>query len=122
MLAFLISFWLSTVPLEVLTVPIADPQEIWIDKLATCESNASTTIRILDTNNYYSHGLLMFQMKTWLAYGKKFGATKENIYDGELQRKVAKSMLDAGGQTHWYHCSKRIGNYPVTSSGVHSSK
>lgn len=89
------------------------PQSVWIDKLADCESNGSTTIKILDTNGYYSHGLLMFQMKTWLAYGKPFGATRENIYDGELQRKVAKSMLDDGGQGHWYWCSKRLGDYPL---------
>ena len=113
--------WASPVHASVLTVPIVtaiDYQEIWIDKLSVCESGASTTIKILDTNNYYSYGLLMFQMKTWLSYGKPFGATKENIYDEQLQRKVARSMLDAGGQGHWYHCSNRIGNYPVASSAT----
>ena len=68
----------------------------------------STTIRILDTNGKYSYGLLMFQMKTWLFYGKKFGATRENIYDGELQRKVARKILDDGGWRHWWTCSKAV--------------
>ena len=108
--AFLASFMMGFDP-SVLTIPPEiriDPKEIWIDKLAECESNASSTIRILDVNKKYSHGLLMFQMGTWLSYGKEFGATKENIYDPELQRKVARAMLDDGGQKHWYVCSKKI--------------
>lgn len=124
MLAFLVLFWSAPFNPAVLTVPVAYAQEIdakseWIDALADCESTSSTTIKILDTNGYYSYGLLMFQQSTWLSYGKKFGATKENIFDGELQRKVARSMLDAGGQDHWYNCNKKlelkIGKYPLDS-------
>lgn len=101
-------------------MPPPDPKEIWIDALSKCENvTASTTLRILDTNNKYSHGLFMFQMGTWLHYGKEFGATKENIYDPDLQRIVAREMLDNGGYTHWWNCSKykvipKLGEYPQT--------
>lgn len=114
LLALLIAlYWSPPADASVLTVPMYDAKSEWIERLALCESSASTTIKILDTNGYYSYGLLMFQQKTWLAYGKKFGATKENIFDGDLQREVARSMLDAGGSDHWYHCSRRLGEYPL---------
>ena len=101
---------------SLLTVPVQkmpDEKDLWIEQLAQCESSASSTIRILDTNGKYSHGLLMFQMKTWIDFGKKFGTTKENIYDPDIQRTVARDMLDNGGQGHWWNCSRRIGPYPV---------
>lgn len=104
---------------SVLTVPLeatSTPQELWIEKLHECE-NRNNTPRILDTNGYYSYGYLMFQMGTWLSYGKKFGATRENISSSTLQIKVAKSMLDAGGWRHWYTCAKKVrtvlGDYPT---------
>lgn len=111
---------LLTAPSPVLSplIPIAHAEEnkqtLWIEKLIACESMGSTTIRVLDTNGKYSYGLFQFQLSTWLSYGKEFGATKENIYNGELQRRVAKSMLDAGGWRHWYHCSRRVSSslYP----------
>ena len=102
-----------TVPAEMMVVPI-DPKEVWIDKLIACESGGNEKIKVLDTNGYYSHGLVQFQMKTWLSFGKKFGTTKKNIYDGELQKKVVRAMLDDGGWKHWYQCSKIIGDeYPA---------
>jgi hypothetical protein len=124
MLAAIVSLMMLGIDTSVLTVPIVYAQEIdaksvWIDGLADCESQSSTTIKILDTNGYYSYGLLMFQQKTWLSYGKKFGATKENIFDEELQRIVARSMLDNNGSGHWFNCNKKlelkIGKYPLDS-------
>ena len=88
-----------------------DSKEIWIEALHNCE-NVNNVPRILDTNDKYSYGYLMFQMKTWLKYGKELGATRENIKDNELQKKVARSILDAGGSSHWWNCSKKIGLYP----------
>lgn len=96
-----------------LTIPIPPPdsKSIWIDALAQCESHASTTVKILDTDGYYSYGLLQFHQSTWLKFGKKFGATKENIYDGELQRIVARDMLDNGLRNQWFNCQKSLGTY-----------
>ena len=103
-------------PPGILEIP-PDPKEIWIDALADCESSASSTIKVMDTNGKYSRGMFQFQMGTWLSYGKKFGATTQNIYDADLQREVAKSMLDNGGSGHWYNCSKKVsaklGEYPI---------
>ncbi len=96
-----------------------DAQTLWIQKLGNeCESMGSTTVRVLDTNGKYSYGFLQFQMATWLGYGKQFGATKENIYDAELQKKVARYMLDnpkeTGGWKNWYNCTtQKIGPYPT---------
>lgn len=109
------------IPSPVLAVPITpvvpDPQLEWIEQLGNCESMGSTTVKVLDTNNKYSYGLLQFQMATWLKYGKDFGATKDNIFDPDLQKTVARSMLDAGGANNWYNCAhsveRKLGSYPL---------
>jgi hypothetical protein len=94
----------------VLTVPIIDPIEIqkniFINKLIDCESGGNEKIKVLDTDGYYSYGLGQFHMATWLKYGKELGTTRANIFDGELQREVIRQMLDDGGASHWYVCSK----------------
>lgn len=81
-----------------------------------CESGWTPHIKHLDSNDYYSYGVLQFQMGTWLAYGKPFGATKANIYDADLQTTVAQSMLDKGLSGNWKTCvaktTKRDGPYP----------
>ena len=89
-----------------------------MESLSECESGGSTTIKVLDTNGKYSYGLLQFQMGTWLKY-KNLGATRENIFDGELQKTIARSMLDAGGWRNWLNCSlvvkRSLGSYPVSA-------
>jgi len=79
-----------------LSVATSTPQEVWMDSLAECESQGSTTIKVLDTNGYYSYGKYQYQMKTWLKY-KSLGTTKENIFNGDLQDTVTKYVLDSGG-------------------------
>ncbi len=101
-----------TVPTQTFVEYVPDARDLWITKLGDCESHGSTTVRILDVNNKYSYGLLMFQMATWLHYGKDLGATRDNIYDPDLQRGVARTMLDAGGWKNWYNCANKIGPYP----------
>jgi len=116
LLAFLMGVMLS-VPADpsVLTVHeyVPDAKEIWIERLHDCENFGNKVPKKLDTNGRYSYGYLHFQMGTWLSYGKAHGATEENIYDDQLQKQVARDMLDAGGQGHWYWCSQKIGNYPL---------
>lgn len=103
---------------SVLTVPILDTPDaksVWIDALHQCE-NQNDRPRILDSNNKYSYGFVMFQMDTWLEFGKKFGATRDNISDDDLQETVARDMLDHGLWRHWYNCgklvTKKLGAYP----------
>lgn len=109
------------IPSSTLTVPITPyveitPQEIWIEALHQCE-NPENIEKVWDTNNQWSYGYLQFQMGTWLSYGKEFGATRKNIGDDELQKKVAMSMLDKGGWKHWLNCGKvvrqSLGAYPL---------
>lgn len=87
---------------------------MWIRHLEDCEDpTGSTTIRVLDTNNKYSYGLLQFQMKTWL----KQGNTRDTIYDPDLQEQTAQAMLDAGGWQNWFTCAQHVeqkyGPYPL---------
>lgn len=109
-----------------LTVPVVLTQESalagkrseWLSALKQCENNQWPELRrIVDTNGYYSYGPLMFQMGTWLTHGKTLGATKENIYDENLQELVAIRMLDHGGAGHWYTCNakitKTLGTWPI---------
>lgn len=101
-----------TLPPQALIIPV-DPKAVWIEKLHDCENEGNRWPKKMDTNGKYSYGYVHFQMGTWLSYGKPFGATEENIQDDELQKKVARSMLDNGGQGHWLNCSNKIGDYPI---------
>ena len=115
-------FLIMATPSPILTVPVVmaaeitpDPKVEWIVALHNCE-NVNSVQKVLDTNNKFSYGYLMFQMKTWLDYGKDFGTTRGNISDDELQKTVARKMLDDGGWRHWYTCAlsvrKSLGPYP----------
>lgn len=108
---------------SVLSVPVAeaaplatDAQWDWLHTLEQCESTGSTTATILDTNGKFSRGILQFQMSTWLRYEKDFGATTTNIYDADLQERVALSMLNAGGWRNWFNCANKIGPYPIKNA------
>lgn len=100
-----------------LTIPIATttPQDIWVEHLHECE-NPDNIEKILDTNNRFSYGFVMFQQATWLSFGKDFGATKENIGNDDLQIIVAEDMLNKGLWRHWYTCAQKTtklyGEYP----------
>ncbi len=87
-----------------------------MDALAQCESHASTTVKIWDTNNRWSVGKFQYQYATWLTYSKQFGTTRENITDGDLQDTVTRYILDnpkeTGGWKNWFNCTKTIGGYP----------
>lgn len=104
---------------SVLTVPETTPQEIWMSKLADCESGASTTMRTWDTNNRWSIGKYQYQFSTWAKYSVRFGTTRENITDGDLQDKVTRYILDTKGWQDWVTCGaktvKKLGAYPVSS-------
>lgn len=98
---------------------ILQTQEIYLERLSMCESSGSTTIRIIDTNNQYSTGKLQFQNKTFLEQGKLYNLIPREtlkaeplIYDGELQKKIARKMLENHGEGHWLNCTNKIGDYP----------
>lgn len=97
---------------------VQDAKSVWINNLFYCESGIRD-VTILDTNNKYSYGWGQFQMATWLSFGAFASSTKDNIHDFYLQHKVARSMLDAGGQNHWKTCAasvtKKYGPYPASA-------
>lgn len=105
---------LLVIPLQAIAAPITQHQ--WIHQLGLCESGWSPNIKHLDSNDYYSYGVLQFQLGTWLAFGKQFGATKANIYDPALQEKVAVYLLDNGDSWRWKTCynltKKKLGAWP----------
>jgi len=110
-LIFMLAMLVGNPP--VLSVP--DAKDVWIAHLHICENDVNKE-KILDSNDKYSYGYLMFQMDTWLSYGKPFGATMKNISDPVLQTRVARSMLDDGEFYHWKTCvrktTKKWGAYP----------
>jgi len=94
-----------------------DETEIFLDKLAMCESSNRPNIIVLDSNNKYSYGLYQFQETTFLQYAKKYGYIKYSedgeilniIHDPILQRNVARRMyLDEIADRHWVVCTQKI--------------
>ncbi len=78
-------------------------------KLAACESSQVPDIKILDSNNEYSFGMLQFQQKTFDYFGEKCGLDHNDIYSYEQQRDIFKCMYQMGiVKTHWKICSNKL--------------
>lgn len=108
------SFAPQVLTVDLTTVSTVDAKEVWIEKLHECE-NYEDIPWIVDTNGKKSYGYVMFQMGTWLKY-KAQGATRENIGDDKMQKKIARYILDTKGYGDWQTCGrlvvKRLGSYP----------
>lgn len=94
------------------------PQQEWLHSLENCESHGNPTKAIVDSNGYWSRGILQFQLSTWLKYHDRFGTTRDNIFDPELQERVASYILDQqGGWRNWWTCAHRtqrlLGDWPM---------
>lgn len=91
--------------------------DYFVDRLAMCESENRENIKTLDSNNKYSYGIVQFQEDTWKNALRKYGYFPEaedselmnHIYDGKLQKEVAKKMIQDGGWRHWKNCATKIG-------------
>lgn len=89
-----------------------------ISKIEHCESRGKN-VRVLDTNNKYSTGVLQFQEDTFIFYVKRFnmlpyaeeGEMLNLMYTPEFQRELAYLILeeDLSNLRNWYNCSKHIG-------------
>lgn len=86
-----------------------------IEKLNCCENYCKwDNKKIVDSNNKYSYGGLMFQMATFLQYGKEYEVLPEwvnesnfehYIYDRDIQMLIAEKMITDGvGYQHWTNC------------------
>jgi len=93
---------------------ITPKQDIYLARLMDCESSGSSTIKIVDSNNYYSYGAFQFQLGTWIGESEKYnlGYSKKDIFDWQKQKFLAHLMLLDGGRKHWYNCTKKLGDYP----------
>jgi len=105
---------------EVLAVKVSkyspDYPEL-IENLNCCENYCRwDQKKIIDSNNKYSYGGLMFQMTTFLHYGHEGGILPEwvdetnfenYIYDKDLQTLIAEYMITIGvakTTVGWYNC------------------
>lgn len=91
----------------------AERQEIvldyFIDSLATCESNQTPDVKILDSDGYYSYGWLQFHLRTFNMFGEKYGLPHDDILSPAEQIPIAKAMIKEGLWTQWTNCAKSIG-------------
>lgn len=98
-------------------------QTVYLHTMQYCESKGIQDIKILDSNNRYSYGVMQFQMETFLREGKNYALVSPEttpkqaedsklIYSISLQEKIAHRMLLKGGQKNWYNCTKKLGAYP----------
>lgn len=129
----LLAFLQTASPLEAPTTAISNvvpqeevqeetPLEKWLGLLSVCESNNREGIRILDTNNEYSYGLLQFQEQTFTSFSVAYNLFPNTelqelhnlLYDGYSQKVLAREMIlrDYDNWKHWKNCVKKIGLPP----------
>ena len=77
-----------------------------ITKLIRCESQGKN-VKILDTNGYYSYGILQFQSSTWNGWSKASGIKGSPMVREDAMR-MADWAIDRGLLYHW-SCAKKLG-------------
>ena len=80
--------------------------------LEQCESGRRTKIKVWD-NGSWSFGVLQFKFLTMEFYSRRYGIrdviTEQDMYNVDLQRRVATEMLkEKNGIYHWYNCGKKL--------------
>ncbi len=88
----------------------------WLDRLEADESGGNHLKVILDSNNKYSYGCLMFQMQTFMSMSKKYNLSGE-MMDCKLQRALTKAAIkdDYKNWTNWRNSvTKKTAGYPPT--------
>lgn len=97
-------------------------QEDFLNWLINCESRGN--IKAINTNDrkitgYPSFGILQFQPKTLLTYGKKYELLPEEfslketmliIWNPNLQKEIATKMIEDEEFKHWKTCYKKYPN------------
>lgn len=83
----------------------------WLDSLVNQESSGNARIVVLDVNGRYSYGCLQFQRATWDAYRDAYGITEDDIFNCNLQRKLARLMIedDPSAWRHWWNSVTKYG-------------
>lgn len=103
----------SVPPAEIAVAEVQQPAardslSVWLDELVEFESSGVHSAKVLDVNGKYSYGCLQFQMATFLGAAKKYaidvGDAETTIFDCELQKKIAREMLENEPRAwrNWY--------------------
>lgn len=111
----------ETEPTSIVAETEPTPIDVWLDKLAMCESGGRADIKILDSNKKWSYGILQYQRQTFIAYTRKYNLLPSAeddeimnfIYDPDYQKMLAKKMIMDGGAHHWRNCVNKIGKPPI---------
>jgi hypothetical protein len=137
---FTIFGWIHRIQSKQTTVPVEnrveaveiqkDELDLWLDKLAFCESGGSTTIEIIDSNKQFSRGPFMFQDNTFIPAVKKLNLLPEAedkeilnfVYDYEFAKRVARILIENGEDWRWKNCVRKIGKPPVSVSELSRKK
>ena len=74
-----------------------------IDRLIDCESDGRN-VKIIDTNGYYSYGILQYQSSTWNWWVKESGFSGSPMVRADAIR-MAHWAIEHGYLSHW-SCAK----------------
>lgn len=94
--------------------PARDDLDRLIDQLAWCESRNNPLIVNPADPDTRSVGLLQFKDETFWRYNQIYKVVPDLekhevanvIFDGDIQRALAKEILKDGGWKNWYNCLK----------------
>ncbi len=106
-------------------IEITRQQDTYLKALQYCESGGRVNVRIVDSNNKHSTGVLQFQNATFKAKGIQYGVLPKDItneeveklvFNPETQELIAHYILqnEPKGESNWYNCTKKLGQYPLT--------
>ncbi|MDE1970692.1 MAG: transglycosylase family protein [Patescibacteria group bacterium] len=77
-----------------------------IERLISCESGGKN-IKVVDSNGYYSYGILQFQKGTWDEWSAQSGITGDPMVPGDAIR-MAHWAIANGLLGHW-SCAHKLG-------------
>lgn len=96
-----------TIDKETVNAVIFDSKiEIIVSKLIECESGGKS-VRIVDSNGYYSYGILQFQKRTWDWWSGMSGITGDPMNNDDAKT-MARWAIKNGYLSHW-SCARILG-------------
>lgn len=99
-----------------------DSLDIWLIKLAKCESGGDPKKIHYDDGviGSHSYGLYQWKIDSFYRYNKIYKVLPDLekqevmniIYDPQVQSKLTKKVIQGGGASNWFNCLKLIGRPP----------
>ena len=78
-----------------------------IPKLIVCESGGRS-VKVIDSNGYYSYGILQYQKRTWELFSKESGITGNPMVPADAIRMTIWAVQN-GKIGHWRNCARKLG-------------